>query len=49
MDAIDRVPKLQLVAAHQKQILRNKLIDHKNYIGEHGEDMPEIRNWTWPI
>lgn len=49
MDAIDRVPKLQVVAAHQKQILRNKLIDHKNYIYVHGEDMPEIRNWTWPV
>ncbi|HYP14016.1 MAG TPA: phosphoketolase, partial [Bryobacteraceae bacterium] len=48
MDAIDRVPKLQATAAHQKQELREKLIDHKRYIREHGEDMPEIRNWSWP-
>jgi xylulose-5-phosphate/fructose-6-phosphate phosphoketolase len=47
-DVIDRVPRLQSVAAHQKQTLRNKLIDHKLYISEHGDDMPEIRDWKWP-
>ena len=47
-DVIDRVPRLQSVAAHQKQMLRNKLIDHKIYISEHGDDMPEIRDWKWP-
>ncbi len=34
-------------AAHFKQMLRNKLVEHKQYIHEHGDDMPEIRNWTW--
>jgi xylulose-5-phosphate/fructose-6-phosphate phosphoketolase len=48
MDVIDRVPKLREVAAHQKQILRNKLIEHKLYIAEHGDDMPEVRDWQWP-
>jgi len=48
MDVIDRVPKLRNVAAHEKQILRNKLIEHKLYVSEHGEDMPEIRDWKWP-
>jgi xylulose-5-phosphate/fructose-6-phosphate phosphoketolase len=48
MDVIDRVPKLQNVAAHQKQFLRDKLIEHKLYIAEHGDDMPEIKNWQWP-
>jgi xylulose-5-phosphate/fructose-6-phosphate phosphoketolase len=47
-DVIDRVPGLQAKAAHTKQMLRNKLIDHKLYIAEHGEDMPEIRDWRWP-
>jgi xylulose-5-phosphate/fructose-6-phosphate phosphoketolase len=48
MDVIDRVPKLQAVAAHQKQYLRDKLIDHKLYITKYGDDMPEIRDWQWP-
>jgi xylulose-5-phosphate/fructose-6-phosphate phosphoketolase len=48
IDVIDRVPELQKVAAHQKQFLRDKLIDHKLYINRYGEDMPEIRNWRWP-
>jgi xylulose-5-phosphate/fructose-6-phosphate phosphoketolase len=48
MDAIERVPLLQKVAAHQKQYLRDKLIEHKLYIAEHGDDMPEIRDWQWP-
>jgi xylulose-5-phosphate/fructose-6-phosphate phosphoketolase len=48
MDVIDRVPKLAAVAAHQKQKLRNALIEHRLYITEHGDDMPEIRDWRWP-
>jgi xylulose-5-phosphate/fructose-6-phosphate phosphoketolase len=48
MDVIDRVPKLRGVAAYEKQALRDKLIDHSNYIREHGDDMPEIRDWEWP-
>jgi len=47
MDAIDRVPRLKDKAIYLKQALRNKLIDHKRYIWEHGEDMPEIQNWKW--
>jgi len=46
-DVIDRVPKLQSLAAHKKQMLRNKLIEHKLYITRHGDDMPEIRDWRW--
>jgi xylulose-5-phosphate/fructose-6-phosphate phosphoketolase len=47
-DVIDRVPRLQRVGAHFKQLLRNKLIEHRQYICEHGDDMPEIRDWKWP-
>ncbi|HVO79804.1 MAG TPA: phosphoketolase family protein [Terriglobales bacterium] len=47
-DVVDRVPKLQRAGGHFKQLLRNKLVEHKQYIHEHGEDMPEIRDWTWP-
>jgi xylulose-5-phosphate/fructose-6-phosphate phosphoketolase len=46
-DVVDRVPKLGYMAAHVRQAVRDKLIDHKHYVTEHGEDMPEIRNWTW--
>jgi xylulose-5-phosphate/fructose-6-phosphate phosphoketolase len=46
-DVIDRVPGLGLKAANVKQALRDKLIDHKQYIAAHGEDLPEIRNWRW--
>ena len=46
-DVIDRVPGLASRAAHVKQWLRDKLTEHRAYITEHGEDMPEIRNWRW--
>ncbi len=46
-DVIDRVPSLGARAAYAKQFIRDKLIDHKNYIHKHGEDMPEIRDWKW--
>jgi len=48
MDVIDRVPALQTVAAHEKQHLRERLIDHKQYVTKYGDDMPEIKNWHWP-
>jgi xylulose-5-phosphate/fructose-6-phosphate phosphoketolase len=48
MDVIERVPKLQSIGAHVVQAMRDKLIEHKQYIVEHGDDMPEIRDWKWP-
>jgi xylulose-5-phosphate/fructose-6-phosphate phosphoketolase len=47
-DVVDRVPKLQRVSAHFQQFLRNKLVEHKHYTREHGDDMPEVKNWKWP-
>ncbi|MDD5661528.1 MAG: phosphoketolase family protein, partial [Candidatus Omnitrophica bacterium] len=47
-DVIDRVGRLKSQAAHVKEWLHNKLIEHKQYIISHGEDMPEVRNWKWP-
>ena len=47
-DVVDRVPRLQRVGGHFKQFLRNKLVEHKQYICEHGDDLPEIRDWKWP-
>jgi xylulose-5-phosphate/fructose-6-phosphate phosphoketolase len=47
MDVIDRVPKLEKIGAHVKQVMRDKLLEHKEYIHEHGADMPEVLNWKW--
>jgi xylulose-5-phosphate/fructose-6-phosphate phosphoketolase len=46
-DVIDRVPELGARAAHVKQMLRDKLVEHEEYICRRGEDMPEIRDWRW--
>jgi len=48
MDVIERVPKLKDIGAHVLQQMRDKLIDHQEYITEHGDDLPEIREWKWP-
>jgi xylulose-5-phosphate/fructose-6-phosphate phosphoketolase len=47
MDVINRVPRLGSVAAYTKQAMRDKLIEHQAYITEHGDDLPEVRDWQW--
>ncbi|MBV6470605.1 MAG: Xylulose-5-phosphate phosphoketolase [Nitrospirae bacterium] len=46
-DVVDRVPQLGARAAYVKQDMRDKRTQHKQYIAEHGTDMPEIKNWKW--
>jgi xylulose-5-phosphate/fructose-6-phosphate phosphoketolase len=48
MDVIDRVPGLAARAGHIRQLMRDRRIEHKAYIVEHGEDRPEVRDWAWP-
>ena len=47
MDAIDRVPQIGEKSMYLKPDLKDKLIEHKQYIDKHGEGLPEIRNWRW--
>jgi xylulose-5-phosphate/fructose-6-phosphate phosphoketolase len=46
-DAIDRLPQIGARAGYIKQAIHDKLVDHKEYIGEHGDDMPAISGWKW--
>jgi xylulose-5-phosphate/fructose-6-phosphate phosphoketolase len=48
MDVIDRVPGLSNSAAWLRQQMVDERVRHRAYIREHGEDLPEVRNWTWP-
>jgi xylulose-5-phosphate/fructose-6-phosphate phosphoketolase len=44
-DVVHSVPGLGTTAAHVKQLVRDKLIEHRGHIARHGIDMPEIREW----
>lgn len=45
--AIDRLPEIISISGYAKQSIKEKLFEHKAYIENYGEDMPEIRNWVW--
>jgi len=47
IDVIDRLPQTGTKGVYLKQLLQDKLIEHKHYISVHGKDMPEILNWKW--
>ena len=47
LDAINRLPKLGVKGPTLKKMMQDKLIEHKQYIDKHGQDMPEILNWKW--
>lgn len=47
MDALKYLPQLGDKRTALNEWCKNKLIEHKEYIHEYGEDMPEIKNWSW--
>ncbi|MBY3444290.1 phosphoketolase [Rhizobium laguerreae] len=49
IEAIERVPGLKEKAGEALAAFRGKLAEHHDYVREYGEDMPEVRNWTWPM
>jgi xylulose-5-phosphate/fructose-6-phosphate phosphoketolase len=46
-DVVNRIPKLGDEGTKLNRLMQDKLVEHKKYIDEHGQDMPEIRNWKW--
>ena len=48
IDVIDRVPALTDSAGYVSQAMQARLSDHRHYITTYGDDMPEVRDWTWP-
>jgi len=49
IDVIDRVPGLSARCAHVKQDMRDKLVSHRQYVCEHGDDMAEVKDWKWEV
>ncbi|MBY3346397.1 phosphoketolase family protein [Rhizobium laguerreae] len=49
IEAIERVPGLKEKAGEALAAFRGKLAEHHDYVREYGEDMPEVRNWKWPM
>ena len=48
MDVIDRVPGLAERAAHLRQRMSDERLRHRAYTRAVGDDMPDVRDWTWP-
>ncbi len=48
IDAVNRLPQTGSEGTYLKQQLLDKLVEHKQYIRRYGQDMPEVRDWSWP-
>jgi xylulose-5-phosphate/fructose-6-phosphate phosphoketolase len=49
MDVIDRVPRLADSAGHVRQEMMDARLRARMWTREHGEDHPDVRDWTWPF
>jgi xylulose-5-phosphate/fructose-6-phosphate phosphoketolase len=49
LDVVLRVPRLAAVADEASQRFSETMQRHKLYVSEHGEDLPEVRNWKWTL
>jgi len=47
MDVVDRLPRTGDKGIYLKQQLKDKLIEHKQHINKHGQDMLQRREWKW--
>ena len=47
MDALKYLPQLENKSSFVYQMCKDKLVEHKQYITEYGQDLEEIRNWKW--
>ncbi len=47
IDAVQALPRLGNRGSYLVQKMRDKLVEHRQYIRQYGEDMPEIREWKW--
>ncbi|MBV1837446.1 phosphoketolase [Acetobacter estunensis] len=47
LNIVRRIPSLASKVAYAEEAVRDKLVAHRRYVDSHGQDMPEIRNWTW--
>jgi len=47
IDVLDRVPRLAGRSGPAREMLKNRLIEHRLYVRSHGEDLPEVRDWQW--
>ena len=47
IDTVMRLPQLGNTTAYLIQEMQDKLVEHHQYITTYGQDMPEVRNWTW--
>ncbi|MDD1649249.1 MAG: phosphoketolase family protein, partial [Methylococcaceae bacterium] len=49
IDVIDRVPRLHVAGAHAKEQFKNQQLACRHYAYEHGTDLPEVADWSWPV